>query len=126
MTQNASQSNLPLSRIDRVREGIVAGGLIVLLLPLMVLVAIAIKCDSRGPVFVWGKRVGPRGQPFWALRFRTTVVNESSHLQERLAFTFVGNVLCRLRIDALPQLFNVLRGEMTCFPGDPERLFFLG
>jgi putative colanic acid biosynthesis UDP-glucose lipid carrier transferase len=111
---------------ERWSDFLVACGLIALVLPLMTIVAIAIRCDSRGPVLVWEKRVSPRGHQFWALRFRVLVHETPArpYYNEPHA-TFVGGIIRYLRIDALPQLVNVLRGEMTCFPAHRDYLFFL-
>ena len=109
----------------RLGDFMVACGLIVLALPLMIVVAIAVKCDSSGPVFVWVPRTGPLGRQFLALRFRITGYELGAYTDATPEFTFVGGIIQALRLDLLPQLVNVLRGEMTCFPGDPDRLFFL-
>lgn len=94
-------------------------------MPLMVMTAIAIKCDSRGPVLVREERHDLRGRRFFAFRFRSTVYRSASILRVDPHVTFVGSIIRFLGIDRLPQLINVLRGEMTCVPGDPEYLFFL-
>src|SRR5580693_4399838 len=57
---------------ERFSDLVITCGLIVLLLPLMIVVAIAIKCDSRGPVLVWELRRRPLERDFWALKFRST------------------------------------------------------
>jgi lipopolysaccharide/colanic/teichoic acid biosynthesis glycosyltransferase len=104
---------------------VLASFLLLLALPLMILVAIAISCDSRGPVLVWEQRVGPRGRQFWALKFRSTAHRAGAYLYGEPEATFVGGIIHTLRLDPLPQLVNVLRGEMTCLPADPGHLFFL-
>ena len=88
----------------------------------MIFVAIAIKCDSRGPILIREPRIDRRGRRFLALKFRIT--SGSSSLG-RADVTFVGNIIHFLRIDDLPQLLNVLRGEMTCVSRDRDDLFFL-
>jgi putative colanic acid biosynthesis UDP-glucose lipid carrier transferase len=86
----------------------IAIALLVLTLPLMGLVAIAIKCDTRGPIFVRTKRaVG--GRPYTAFRFRTTRADDAFERPTR-----VGRFLQYTQIENLPQLINVLRGEMSC------------
>ena len=106
---------------ERFGDLIIACVLIVLFLPLMIIVAIAIKCDSRGPVLVWERRMRPPGRQFWTLKFRCTAHGPG----DRPDATFVGGIIRYLRIDTLPQLVNVLRGEMTCLPADPDYHFFL-
>jgi len=102
--------------------------LIVLAVP-MALIALAIKLTSRGPVFFRSMRPGIGGKPFCCLKFRT-MVEGAEHLQERLEphnelagplfkmrsdprVTGVGRFLRRWSLDELPQLFNVLRGQMS-------------
>jgi putative colanic acid biosynthesis UDP-glucose lipid carrier transferase len=81
----------------------------------MAIVAIAIKCDSPGPVFERQQCVGIGGRRFDALSFRTTLRAEDAdrawHRAPRM--TRVGPYLRYTRVDDLPQLFNVLRGEMS-------------
>jgi len=98
-----------------------AGVLLIVTLPLMILVAIAIKLDSRGPILVREPRVDRRGRRFLALRFRITADGSPREAE----VTFVGNIIHYLRVDNLPQLSNVLRGEMTCFTGDSDCTFLL-
>jgi exopolysaccharide biosynthesis polyprenyl glycosylphosphotransferase len=103
--------------------------LIIVLAPLMTLAALAIKLSSRGPVFYPSMRPGIGGRPFPCLKFRT-MVQGAEHLQERLEehnevggalfkiredprITHVGRFLRRWSLDELPQLFNVIRGQMS-------------
>jgi lipopolysaccharide/colanic/teichoic acid biosynthesis glycosyltransferase len=95
--------------------------------PLVLLVAIAIKLDTRGPVFFVQTRVGKNGQTFGMVKFRSMVVNAESLLaglsgdRDGLCFkakddpriTRVGRFLRRTSLDELPQLWNVLKGEMS-------------
>lgn len=113
------------SRFEQLADMIFACGLLVLFLPLMIIVAIAIKCDSRGPVLVWKRRARPPGRPFWALKFRCVAHPARAQPCTEPEVTFVGGIIRYLRIDTLPQLVNVLRGEMTCLPADPDYQFFL-
>jgi lipopolysaccharide/colanic/teichoic acid biosynthesis glycosyltransferase len=122
---NAWRHPSALPELDRLRDVAVASALLLLLLPLMLFVSIAIKVDSRGPLLRWELRTGPGGNRFRACRFRITVDEQSVRACREPALTFVGNLIHWLRIDVLPQLVNVLRGEMTCIPSDPQRPFFL-
>jgi exopolysaccharide biosynthesis polyprenyl glycosylphosphotransferase len=98
------------------------------LMPLLIGVAIAIKLDSRGPVFFRQRRVGKGGERFRVLKFRTMHVDAEQRREELLAdsidpnwlhlendprITRVGGRLRHLSLDELPQLWNVLRGEMS-------------
>ena len=108
---------------------IVAGTLFVMLAPILALVAlVAIKLDSRGPVFFRQQRIGKGGRRFDVLKFRTMVVDAEQQLEglrdqsldpnwlklERdPRITRVGRLLRHLSLDELPQLWNVLKGEMS-------------
>lgn len=101
---------------------VLASVLLLVTLPLAILVAIAIKLDSRGPILVREPRVDRRGRRFFALKFRITGDSGSPGNAD---ITFVGSIIHFLRIDNLPQLINVLRGEMTCMIGAPDTPCFL-
>lgn len=98
---------------------------IIVLSPLFLIVALLIKLDDGGAVFFRQERVGYKGKPFWIWKFRTMVVGA-----ERLGMpltvgrdsriTRVGYWLRRLKLDELPQLWNVLRGEMSLVGPRPE------
>jgi lipopolysaccharide/colanic/teichoic acid biosynthesis glycosyltransferase len=90
--------------------------LIAFTFPLMAIVGIAIKCDSPGPVFERERRVGSGGRRFDALKFRTTlhaVEGPGPTWRRAPEMSRVGRYLRYTGIDDLPQLFNVLRGEMS-------------
>ncbi len=102
---------------------------VVLLSPLFLLAALAIKLDSRGPVFFKQRRAGANGKPFMCWKFRTMVdgaetrkielmrFNERSRVAFKMSadprITRVGWLLRKTSFDELPQLFNVVRGEMS-------------
>ncbi len=96
----------------------------ILLSPFFVLVAIWIKLDSDGPVFYRGVRIGLQGSPFRIFKFRTMVENAESggtataYRDPRI--TRSGQWLRRWKLDELPQLLNVLRGEMSIVGPRPE------
>jgi diguanylate cyclase (GGDEF)-like protein len=103
-------------------------GLIVLS-PFFVFIAILIKKDSPGPVFYWGPRVGRKGKIFQILKFRTMYENPESYKGPRVTskddprITPFGNWLRETKVNELPQLWNVLKGEMSMVgprPEDPE------
>lgn len=97
--------------------------LCVVLAPLMLLLALAIKLDSRGPVFYRSRRVGLAGREFRMLKFRKMRRDAAgprltSSADER--FTRIGSFLARTKLDELPQLYNVIRGDMSLVGPRPE------
>jgi Undecaprenyl-phosphate glucose phosphotransferase len=112
----------PLTRFDRVLKRLVdlllAGVVLVVLAPLLLSVALFIKVDTSGPIFFRQKRIGFNGQSFWIFKFRTmSVLEDGLRVKQAMVndarVTRVGRWLRWSSIDELPQLFNVLRGEMS-------------
>jgi lipopolysaccharide/colanic/teichoic acid biosynthesis glycosyltransferase len=111
----------------------IIGGLALLVvsLPLMIVAALAIKLTSSGPIFYRQERVGQGGKLFTLCKFRTMIDGAEKQVgpvwatpdDERV--TAVGRVLRRMRIDELPQVYNVLRGDMSLVGPRPERPFFV-
>lgn len=115
--------------VKNIFDWVAALVLIVLALPLLLIVALAIKLDDGGPVLLRQTRVGLRGKRFPCFKFRSMVVDAEARLPELYEkngtngplfkmpndprVTRVGRVIRRLSLDELPQLFNVLRGEMS-------------
>jgi len=104
---------------------------LILLSPLFLIVAALIKIDSRGPVFFSQERVGKGGKLFRMYKFRTMVADAekktgpvwASENDPRL--TFIGRFLRKSKIDELPQLVNLIKGDMTMVGPRPERPFFV-
>lgn len=103
---------------------------IVLLIPLYIILAITVKSSSKGPVFFMQERIGKKGVPFKIIKFRTMVVNAeakgpqlSSSNDPRI--TKSGKFMRKMRLDELPQFWNVLVGEMSLVGPRPERQFFI-
>jgi lipopolysaccharide/colanic/teichoic acid biosynthesis glycosyltransferase len=91
----------------------------------MAVVAIAIRLSSEGPAIYRGQRVGANGVPFYILKFRTMVVNAdrvggSCTADDDVRITKLGRWLRKTKMDELPQLFNVLVGDMTLVGPRPE------
>ena len=105
--------------------------LIVASAPIMLLTAIAIKLESHGTVFYRQARVGANNKVFQVAKFRSMASDAEKDGQPRWAatndsrITRVGQLIRRLRIDELPQLFNVLSGDMSLVGPRPERPFFV-
>jgi lipopolysaccharide/colanic/teichoic acid biosynthesis glycosyltransferase len=114
----------PPRRAARLCELMVAGVLIILTLPLMVLIAVAIKCESAGPIISQTERVGSGGRRYLSFKFRITFEREHRHRADSNA-TRVGAFLRNTLMQNLPQLINVLRGQMGCICSRPEQPFFL-
>jgi len=95
---------------------------IVLLLPVLIVVAIAIRAEGAGPVFFKQERVGRFGRPFRVWKFRSMRIDAGSEwaTREDKRITRVGAFLRKFSLDELPQLFNVLRGEMSLVGPRPE------
>ena len=113
--------------VKRALDIVLASAAIVLLAPLIGIVAIAIKLDSPGPVIFRQSRGGFKGIRFDIFKFRTMTVLEDglSITQARQGdprVTRVGQLLRRASIDELPQLFNVLKGEMSLVGPRPHAL----
>lgn len=104
-------------------------GLLVFL-PLCLIIALAIKLDSRGPVFYRQERVGQDGRLFSLIKFRSMTVDAEKDgpvwaVVNDQRVTFVGRWLRKLRLDEITQLINVIRGEMSIVGPRPERPFFV-
>lgn len=98
--------------------------------PLLLLIAMAIKLGSEGPVFYWGVRVGRSGKPFRIIKFRTMVVNADriggpSTPDDDPRITRVGKFLRKYKLDEMPQLMNVLVGEMSFVGPRPEVPYYV-
>ena len=111
--------------MKRIGDLVLACALIALTLPLMTIVALAIKLDSPGPVFARHNRLGLGGRQIRALKFRTTVHDPQRTLRQDAQLTHVGRFLRYTRTNNLPQLANVLRGEMSLVGTGRERSDFL-
>ena len=99
-------------------------GLIVLS-PVMLVAALAIRLHDGGPAFYRGRRVGHGGRPFSMLKFRTMCVDAdrrggASTAADDDRLTTVGRFLRRFKLDELPQLFNVIRGDMSLVGPRPQ------
>ena len=111
--------------LKRLFDIIACLGSILLLFPLFAVVAIIIKVNSPGPVFYRGRRTGLDGKPFRIFKFRTMVVDAekiggpSTALNDP-RLTEIGKFLRKYKIDELPQLINILRGEMSSVGPRPQ------
>jgi lipopolysaccharide/colanic/teichoic acid biosynthesis glycosyltransferase len=112
----------------RVLDLLAASMLLLVLLPLIAVVAAAIKLDSRGPAFFRCRRVGYGGREFGMLKFRKMVHDAGGGAltaPEDDRFTRFGRMLAKTKLDEIPQLWNVLKGEMSLVGPRPEDAGFV-
>ena len=97
---------------------------IVFLLPIFIVVSILIKIDSLGPIFFLQKRVGLNGDIFKIIKFRTMRVNHNNSLtitlENDVRITRIGKILRKYKIDEIPELINVLIGDMSFVGPRPD------
>jgi Undecaprenyl-phosphate glucose phosphotransferase len=114
--------------VKRIEDVVIATFCLLLTLPLMLVIAFFIKLDSRGPVLFRQKRLGANNIPFDLLKFRTMYVEQTDPLGQQLTragdprITRVGRFLRMASLDELPQLTNVLRGDMSLVGPRPHPL----
>lgn len=116
--------------IKRVFDIVVSFVMLILLIPVYIMIALLVKCTSRGPIIFKQERIGLHGLPFQILKFRTMCdAAEGSTPQLSLdndpRITPVGRWLRKYRLDELPQFWNVLIGEMSIVGPRPERRYFI-
>lgn len=105
--------------------------MVVMLSPLLILTALAIKLDSRGPVIFSQDRVGENERIYKVYKFRSMKADAEAHTgpvwaeEDDPRITRVGRIIRKLRIDELPQLWNVLKGDMSFVGPRPERPYFV-
>ncbi len=111
--------------LKRLFDFILAGILLILLLPVFVIIAILVKFTSKGPILYKQERVTTYGKTFKIFKFRTMIENADKigslvTLDNDKRITKVGRFLRRVRLDELPQLFNILLGQMSFVGTRPE------
>src|SRR5690242_17579553 len=112
----------------RIFDVVGASILLLLLVPMLVLVALGVVLDSRGPVFYGAERVGRYGRTFRMLKFRKMRVDAEGPRLTTGAdarFTRFGRLLAKSKLDELPQLWNVVKGEMSLVGPRPEDRSFV-
>jgi|SRR5579859_5703698 len=119
------ERSVPLIDAKRSFDLFLSAVALVTLAPVFLLISVAIRLTSEGPVFYRASRVGKDGKPFKMFKFRTMVVNADKigpgiTLDKDRRITPVGRVLRKTKLDELPQLINVLRGEMSMVGPRPE------
>jgi sugar transferase (PEP-CTERM system associated) len=120
-----------LMTAKRVLDVVFSAGGLLLGAPIMLLVAVAVRCTSHGPILYHQRRVGRHGREFTAHKFRTMREDAESgtgpvwSTENDIRVTRVGGFLRRTRLDEMPQLWNVLIGEMSFVGPRPERPEFV-
>ena len=116
--------------IKRLIDVVVALTGLILLFPLMIYVALRVKFSSKGPIFFSQQRIGYKGKTFHMYKFRSMIKDAekdgpalSSSNDQRI--TKWGKIMRRWRLDELPQLWNILAGEMSLVGPRPERKFYI-
>ncbi len=118
------------SKVKFIYDFIFAIFLLIIGLPLLFFVACVIKLDSKGPIFFKQVRLGKNNEKFTLIKFRTMIENAEIETgpvwtdKKDPRITFVGKLLRRFYLDEVPQLFNVLKGEMSIVGPRPERPYF--
>lgn len=116
--------------IKRVFDVFISFVMLILLIPVYIIIALLIKCTSKGPVIYKQERIGLHGLPFYILKFRTMCEAAESgtpqlSLDNDPRITPIGRWLRKYRLDELPQFWNVLIGEMSIVGPRPERRYFI-
>lgn len=117
--------------VKRSMDIVIAMILLILLSPIMAVVYVLIPLTSKGPAFFKQERVGLNEKPFQIVKFRSMVEDAEKNTGPVLALekdpriTAVGRILRAIRLDEIPQLFNVIKGEMSLIGPRPERAFFV-
>ncbi|MCX8057311.1 MAG: undecaprenyl-phosphate glucose phosphotransferase, partial [Ignavibacteria bacterium] len=118
-------------KIKRLMDIVFSLIILILTLPITLLVALAIKLDSEGPVFFKQIRVGKDGKEFKIYKFRSMIKDAEKHTgpiwstKDDPRITRVGKIIRKFRLDEIPQFINVLRGEMSLVGPRPERPYFV-
>lgn len=117
--------------LKRLMDISVSLSVLILLIPFWIVVGLAVKITSKGPVFYRQERVGRHGKPFQIIKFRSMRTDAESLSGPALAtkndprVTPIGGFLRKSRIDEFPQFLNVLKGDMSIVGPRPEREFFV-
>lgn len=118
-------------KIKRLMDILFSLLILTLTLPITLIVALAIKIDSEGPVFFKQIRVGKDGKEFKIYKFRSMIKDAEKHTgpvwstKDDPRITRVGKIIRKFRLDEIPQFINVLRGEMSLVGPRPERPYFV-
>jgi lipopolysaccharide/colanic/teichoic acid biosynthesis glycosyltransferase len=111
--------------MTRLLDIIVGSLILIVAAPVLLVIIILIRCDSPGPIIFGSPRVGRNGKEFRLLRFRTVGISKPVHLNMQERLTRVGSFIRNYSLDDLPNVFNVLKGDLSFVgprPTEPERV----
>ncbi len=116
--------------VKRLLDIIISAFAIVFLSPLIIFTALRLKATSRGPMFFFQQRIGFKGKPFTMYKFRSMVQDAEKNgpllsYDDDPRITRWGRVMRKWRLDELPQLLNIIKGEMSLVGPRPERKFYI-
>ncbi len=109
--------------MTRVLDVLVASLILIITTPILLVIALLITCDSPGPIIYGSPRVGRYGKTFRLLRFRTVDISKPANLSMQERLTPVGSFIRNYSLDDLPNMFNVLKGDLSLVgprPTEPE------
>jgi exopolysaccharide biosynthesis polyprenyl glycosylphosphotransferase len=118
-------------KLKRILDLLISFLILLITLPLNIFIAILIKLDSKGPVFFRQERSGMSNKTFKIIKFRSMFKDAEKHTgpiwsqKDDPRVTRIGKLIRKLRIDEIPQMYNVLKGEMSLVGPRPERPFFV-
>lgn len=124
---NMSDSTLNLKRISDIIVSIIA---LIILSPLLLILSILVKCDSKGPIIYKQTRIGYHKKPFNIYKFRSMKVDAEANgptlsTLDDPRITKLGKLMRKYRLDELPQFWNVVIGDMSLVGPRPEREFYI-
>jgi len=108
----------------RIYDFLIAGLILIITSPLWLIIALAVKLTSKGPIFFRQTRAGQYGNPFSIVKFRTMTTENNDHAPTRekdQRITKIGFFLRKTRLDEIPQVINILKGDMSFVGPRPER-----
>lgn len=112
--------------VKQVFDLVISAIILILTLPLMLFIALCIYLEDRGSIFYFQERVGLNGATYIDIKFRSLEIDaENWAVMSFPRTTRVGKVIRRLRLDELPQIFNVLKGDMSFVGPSPERPYYV-
>ncbi|MCE7916633.1 MAG: sugar transferase, partial [Nitrosomonas sp. PRO5] len=118
-------------KLKRLMDIVVSLLILIVSAPITILTSIAIKIDSEGTVFFKQERLGQNGKPFNVYKFRSMIKDAEKYTgpvwskKDDPRVTRMGKFVRKVRIDEIPQMFNVLKGEMSLVGPRPEREYFV-